>query len=167
MADAGYRGSAQELCRRSGTLLVLDEVQTGLYRTGRFLAAQHWGIEPDMVVLAKALSGGLVPSAVLLMSDAVYERVYGSLGRSIVHTSTFSENSLAMRAGLATIEVLEREGLAARARRRWPVPAEAIAARAGKLRNGQRDSRSGPDELWSLRMSIWMSLCGRSRRWWK
>ena len=113
--DAGYLQAAEALCREHGTLLVLDEVQTGLYRTGCFLAAQHFGAEPDMVVLAKALSGGLIPSGALLMSEPVYESVYGSLRRSIIHTSTFSENSLAMRAGLATLDVLERGRLGKRA----------------------------------------------------
>jgi ornithine--oxo-acid transaminase len=111
----GYLPAAQALCRRYGTLFVLDEVQTGMYRTGRFLAAHHFGLEPDMVALAKALSGGLIPSGALLMSKAVSESVYSSLDRAIVHTSTFSENSLAMRAGLATLEALERECLGERA----------------------------------------------------
>jgi ornithine--oxo-acid transaminase len=110
-----YLRSAQELCRRYGTLFVADEVQTGLYRTGKFLASHHFGIEPDMVVLAKALSGGLVPVGAVLMSDEIYESVYDSLKRSIVHTSTFSENGLAMRACLTTLEVLEREDLGRRA----------------------------------------------------
>jgi ornithine--oxo-acid transaminase len=116
-----YLENVQALCRRHGTLFVVDEVQTGLCRTGRFLASHHYNIEPDMIVLAKALSGGLIPSAALLMSDEVYESVYGSawssrsLGRAIVHTSTYSENALAMRAGLAGIEALEREHLAERA----------------------------------------------------
>jgi ornithine--oxo-acid transaminase len=114
-----YLESVQALCRRHGTLFVVDEVETGLYRTGRFLASHHYNIEPDMIVLAKALSGGLVPSAALLMSDEVYQSVFGSkhasMARAIVHTSTFSENGLAMRAGLATIETLEREHLRDRA----------------------------------------------------
>jgi ornithine--oxo-acid transaminase len=109
-----YLETAQGLCRRHGALLVVDEVQTGFYRTGRFLASHHYNIEPDMVVLAKALSGGLIPSAALLTSDQVYESVYGSIARAIVHTSTFSENGLALRAGLATLEALEREHLGAR-----------------------------------------------------
>ena len=112
---AGYFPSVQALCRRYGTLLVADEVQTGMYRTGRFLASHHFNIEPDMVILAKALSGGLVPSAALLMSNQVYDSVYGSLARAIVHTSTYSENSLAMRAGLAALEALESEHLGDRA----------------------------------------------------
>ena len=106
-----YLETAQALCRRHGTLFVVDEVQTGLYRTGRFLASHHCNIEPDMFVLAGALSGGLIPSAALLMSDQVYESVHGSIDR----TSAFSENGLAMRAGLATLEALEREHLGERA----------------------------------------------------
>ncbi|HVI07763.1 MAG TPA: aspartate aminotransferase family protein [Candidatus Binatia bacterium] len=106
-----YLRAAQELCRRYGTLFVLDEVQTGMYRTGPFLAAHAFGVNPDIVILAKALSGGLVPVSAVLMTEAVYGAVYGSLARSIVHTSTFSENGLAMRAGLATLEALESERL--------------------------------------------------------
>src|SRR6476661_8837988 len=111
---ADYLGAAQALCKEYGTLFVLDEVQTGLHRTGPFLAVHHWGLDPDMVVLAKALSGGLVPSAAVLMSDEIYESVYSSLGRSIIHTSTYSENGLAMRAGLATLKALQDEELGRR-----------------------------------------------------
>jgi len=103
----GYLQEAQALCHRHGTLFVLDEVQTGMYRTGPFLAAHHFGAQPDMVVLAKALSGGLVPVGAVLMKDEIYDSVYTSLKRAIVHTSTYSENGLAMRAGLATLDVLE------------------------------------------------------------
>jgi ornithine--oxo-acid transaminase len=113
--DHRYLETAQALCREAGTLFVLDEVQTGLHRTGPFLAAHHFGLDPDMVVLAKALSGGLVPSGAVLFSDAIYDSVYSSLSRAFVHTSTYSENGLAMRAGLATLDVLEDEGLGTRA----------------------------------------------------
>jgi ornithine--oxo-acid transaminase len=113
--SAQYFRTAQSLCRRYGTLLVLDEVQTGMYRTGPFLALQRFGLDPDMVVLAKAMSGGLVPVSATLMTDAIYDSVYGSLRRAIIHTSTFSENGLAMRAALATLEVLEAEQLGDRA----------------------------------------------------
>jgi ornithine--oxo-acid transaminase len=74
-------------------------------------------VQPDLVVLAKALSGGLMPVSAVLMTEKVYRSVYSSLKRAIVHTSTFSENSLSMRAGLATLEVLEQEQLGARAAR--------------------------------------------------
>jgi ornithine--oxo-acid transaminase len=111
----GYFRAAQELCRRYGTLLVLDEVQTGMHRTGPFLAAQRYGVQPDMVVLAKAMSGGLIPVGAVLMTDSIYNSTYGSLRRAIIHTSTFSENGLAMRAALATLDVLESEQLGLRA----------------------------------------------------
>lgn len=105
---------AQALCRKYGTLFVLDEVQTGLGRTGKFLAGQHYGVEPDIVILAKALSGGLIPIGATLMTEAVYRSVYDSLKRSIVHTSTYSENGLAMRAGIATLDVIRDEDLTQR-----------------------------------------------------
>lgn len=104
-----YLKTAQSLCRRYGTLLVADEVQTGFYRTGKFLASHHYSVVPDIIVLAKALSGGLVPSGAVLMTDSIYESVYGSLKRSLIHTSTFSENGLAMRVGLAVLDTLEAE----------------------------------------------------------
>jgi ornithine--oxo-acid transaminase len=110
-----YLQAAQELCQAHGVLFVLDEVQTGLYRTGTFLAAHQYGLQPDMVVLAKALSGGLMPVSAVLMKEKVYRAVYSSLKRAIVHTSTFSENSLSMRAGLATIGLLDGERLGPRA----------------------------------------------------
>ncbi len=110
-----YLPAVQDLCRRYGTLFILDEVQTGLHRTGPFCAADHFGVEPDMIVLAKALSGGLVPCSAVLMSEEICRSVYGSLKRAFVHTSTFSENSLAMRAALATLDVLEDEDLGRRA----------------------------------------------------
>src|ERR1700730_6803066 len=113
--EPGYLKEVQALCRRHGCLLVADEVQTGMFRTGPFLASHHFGISPDIVILAKALSGGLVPVSAVLMSDAVHGSVFSSFKRSIVHASTFSENSLSMRVGLATLDVLEREHLGERA----------------------------------------------------
>lgn len=110
-----YMAAVEALCRKHKTLFVLDEVQTGMGRTGKFLAAHHFDVQPDMVVLAKALSGGMVPSAAVLMTDDIHRSVYSSLQRAIIHTSTFSENTLAMRAGIATLEVMDQEGLADRA----------------------------------------------------
>jgi ornithine--oxo-acid transaminase len=97
LPDADYLKAARDLCVQHDALFVLDEVQTGMYRTGRFLAAHHYGVEPDMVILAKALSGGLIPCSAVLMSDRVYEAVYDSLKRAIVHTSTFSETGGALQ----------------------------------------------------------------------
>ncbi|HET7760424.1 MAG TPA: aspartate aminotransferase family protein, partial [Gaiellaceae bacterium] len=92
----GYLAGAQELCRRHGTLFCVDEVQTGFGRTGRTFALEHWGLEPDLITVAKSLSGGYVPVGALLMSDAVYERVFDSLPNAVSHGSTFAPNDLAM-----------------------------------------------------------------------
>jgi ornithine--oxo-acid transaminase len=113
----GYLLGAQTLCRAAGALFVCDEVQTGLGRTGRFLALEHWGLQPDMVCLAKALSGGLVPVGAVLVSRAAFERVFDGMERAVRHGSTFGGNDLAAAAGLATLRVLEREGLVERAER--------------------------------------------------
>jgi ornithine--oxo-acid transaminase len=132
LPSGDYLKKVQELCRKYKTLFVLDEVQTGFYRTGSFLAAHQFGVEPDMVVLAKAISGGLVPCSAVLMSDAICKSVYSSIQRSLVHTSTFSENGLAMRAGLATLDVLEDEQLGRRATIVGEGFRNALAARLSK-----------------------------------
>lgn len=121
-AEAGIRvppstslKEAERMCRRYGTVLALDEVQTGIYRTGKFLAAHHYTLDPDMIILAKALSGGFVPCGAVLMTDRINRSVYSSMSRAFVHASTFGENNLAMRAGIATLDVMRDEGLGERA----------------------------------------------------
>jgi len=140
VATREYMHTAQTCCRKYGTLLVLDEVQTGMYRTGPFLAKHHFDVDPDIVVLAKALSGGLIPAGAVLMSEAVYDSVFDSLRNSIIHASTFSENSISMRAGLATLDVLECYRLGER------------AARAGEdLRERLRTALSGYEMVREVR----------------
>jgi ornithine--oxo-acid transaminase len=117
LPPAGYLAAAQELCRRHGALFVCDEVQTGIARTGRFLALEHWGLEPDLVCVAKALSGGLVPVGAVLVSRAAFEKVFDGMERAVRHGSTFGGNDLAAAAGLATLRVIEREQLIERAER--------------------------------------------------
>lgn len=117
LPPADYLIGAQERCRASGTLFVCDEVQTGVGRTGRFLALEHWGLEPDIVCLSKALSGGFVPVGAVLVGRAVFDRVFDSMERGVRHGSTFGGNDLAAAAALATLRVIEREGLVARAER--------------------------------------------------
>ncbi len=117
MPADGYLQEAARLCRRHGTLFVADEIQTGLGRTGRFLAVEHWGVEPDVVLLAKALSGGHVPVGAVLMRKGIYDKVFDRIDRAVVHGSTFAKNDLAMAAGLATLEVMRNEHLIARAER--------------------------------------------------
>ena len=104
-----YLKGAEHLCRRYETLFVADEIQTGIGRTGKFLAGEHWGIEPDMVLLAKALSGGYVPVGAVLMRKGVYNKVFNRMDRAVIHGSTFGKNDLAMAAGIATLEVMKAE----------------------------------------------------------
>jgi ornithine--oxo-acid transaminase len=106
-APDGYLAGAQELCRRHGTLFAVDEVQTGFGRTGKLFAFEHWNLDPDLVTVAKSLSGGYVPVGALLMSERVYDGVFDSLEHSVSHGSTFAPNDLAMAAGLATLRELD------------------------------------------------------------
>jgi ornithine--oxo-acid transaminase len=107
----GYLEGAQQLCRRYGTLFAVDEVQTGFGRTGKLFAFEHWGLEPDIVTVAKSLSGGYVPVGALLMARQVYDAVFDSLEHSVSHGSTFAPNDLAMAAGLATLRELDDANL--------------------------------------------------------
>ena len=113
----GYLEGAQELCRRYGTLFCVDEVQTGFGRTGRMFAFEHWGLEPDLVPVAKSLSGGYVPVGALLMSRAVHEAVFDAMENAFSHGSTFAPNELAMAAGLATLHELDERRLVERSAR--------------------------------------------------
>jgi ornithine--oxo-acid transaminase len=112
LPPAGYLEAAQELWRRYGTLFCVDEVQTGFGRTGKLFAFEHWGLEPDLVPVAKSLSGGYVPVGALLMSAAVHGRVFDSMENAFSHGSTFAPNELAMAAGLATLAEIDEQGLA-------------------------------------------------------
>jgi ornithine--oxo-acid transaminase len=114
---ADYLPGAQRLCRQAGALFVCDEVQTGLGRTGRFLALEHWGLEPDLICLSKALSGGLVPIGAVLVSRDAFDKVFDGMERAVRHGSTFGGNDLAAAAALATLGVIDREGLVERSAR--------------------------------------------------
>ena len=114
----GYLAAAARLCRSYGTLFVVDEVQTGIGRTGSFLAIDQEGdVEPDMVILSKALSGGYVPVGAVLVKGDVWKRVFSSLDRAIVHSSTFHQGAMAMTAGLAAIAAYDETNAAENARR--------------------------------------------------
>ena len=117
LPPAGYLAGAQALCRHYGTLFCVDEIQTGFGRTGKLFAFEHWGLEPDLVPVAKSLSGGYVPVGALLMSRAVHEAVFDSMENAVSHGSTFAPNELAMAAGLATLHELDEEGLVERSAR--------------------------------------------------
>ena len=107
---------AQQLCRETGTLFICDEVQTGLGRTGRWWGFEHWGLEPDIITVAKSLSGGYVPCAAIVARREIYQKTFSRLDRCVVHSSTFGRNNLAMACGLATLQVMDDEALVERAR---------------------------------------------------
>jgi acetylornithine/succinyldiaminopimelate/putrescine aminotransferase len=107
----GYLRAAQDLCRRHGTMFVVDEIQTGLGRTGKWFALEHSQLEPDFVLVGKALSGGYMPVAAMVTRREIFQKAVGTLERSYVHQSTFGRNRLAMAAGLATLRIIERDGL--------------------------------------------------------
>ncbi len=117
IAEELYLRGAQALCRKYGTLFVVDEIQTGLGRTGTFFAIEPFGVEPDMVLVAKALSGGHVPIGAVLMRRPIFDKVFNRMDRAVVHGSTFAKNDLAMAAGLATLQVMEEERLVQNAAR--------------------------------------------------
>src|ERR1700724_1074523 len=102
---------AQELCRKYGTLLISDEVQTGLGRTGKMFGVQHWNLEPDIITLAKTLSGGYVPCGAIVTRRDVYQKTFSRMDRCVVHSTTFGRNNLAMACGLASLEVIDNENL--------------------------------------------------------
>jgi ornithine--oxo-acid transaminase len=115
LPPAGYLGAAQDLCRRYGTLFVVDEIQTGLGRTGDWFALDRDGLEPDFVLVGKALSGGYMPVAAMVTRREIFQQAVGRLERSYVHQSTYGRNRLSMAAGLAVLRILERDRLVANA----------------------------------------------------
>lgn len=109
-----YFPQAQELCRKYGTLFIADEVQTGLGRTGKMFGFQHWNLDPDIITVAKALSGGYVPVAAFITTREIHQSAFSSLDRCVVHSTTFGRNNLAMVAGLASLSVIDNEHLVER-----------------------------------------------------
>ncbi len=116
LAPEEYWTAAEQLCRKHGTLFVADEVQTGLGRTGKMWAYEHYGLRPDIVTVSKALSGGYVPIGATACSAEVFDRVYSKMERAVVHSTTFGRNQLAMVAGLATLQTIDDEDIVERAR---------------------------------------------------
>ncbi|MDD4913779.1 MAG: aspartate aminotransferase family protein [Methylococcales bacterium] len=109
--DDSYFPEVERLCKKYGTLFVADEIQTGIGRTGKFWAIEHWNVSPDMILMAKALSGGFIPVGAVALTSKIMDSVFNRMDRAVVHGSTFSKNNMAMAAGLATLEVMRNEKL--------------------------------------------------------
>jgi putrescine aminotransferase len=106
----GYLARLRVIADRCGAVLIFDEVQTGLGRTGRNFACEWDSVAPDIMCLAKALGGGIMPLGAILYTRAIYDQIYDV--NPLAHTSTFGGNGLACRAGLAALEVLQDENIA-------------------------------------------------------
>lgn len=107
--EAGYLNELKALCEKAGALLVVDEVQTALGRTGEMFGCDRDGVEPDIITMAKALGGGVMPIGATLFTADICEAVFKD--NPLRHTSTFGGNPLACAAAIATIQVVEEEGL--------------------------------------------------------
>jgi ornithine--oxo-acid transaminase len=132
MPPPGFLSAARALLHDHGALLICDEVQTGLGRTGRFFGYQHSDVQPDIVTVAKALSGGYVPVGAMLAKDWIFSKVYSSMDRVLVHGSTFSANTAAMAAGLASLAVIEDSQLVENAERTGKALISALAELQGR-----------------------------------
>ncbi len=132
MPPDGFLTAAAALLHEHGALLICDEVQCGFGRSGEFFAYQHDRVVPDLVTVAKALSGGFVPVGAVLVKAWIHEKVYSSMERVLVHSTTFKGGVLAMAAGLATLAVLDDEGLVANAARTGDALRTSLAAMAGR-----------------------------------
>ena len=122
VASAEYLGEVRRLCDQYGAVMILDEVQTGLGRTGKWFGYQHYDIEPDIITLAKALGGGVAIGAMMAKEDIAASLVPGT------HASTFGGNPLACAAGVAVIEAIEEEGLLENAKEMGQYVREKFAA---------------------------------------
>ncbi len=137
--DADYLPTLRRICNDRGVLLILDEVQTGLGRTGAMFACQHYGVAPDILTLAKALGGGVMPIGAVMSTPEIWEKAFRE--NPLVHTSTFGGNPLACTAALAALQVIERDGLVAQAK-----------ARGEQLMTGLREVQSRfPEALEEVR----------------
>ncbi|XP_062958628.1 ornithine aminotransferase, mitochondrial [Cynocephalus volans] len=133
--DPGYLTGVRELCTRHQVLFIADEVQTGLARTGRWLAVDHENVRPDIVLLGKALSGGLYPVSAVLCDDEIMLTI-----KPGEHGSTYSGNPLGCQVAIAALEVLEEENLAENADRMGTIlrnelmklPSDIVTAVRGK-----------------------------------
>ena len=146
VSPPGFLPAAADLLHAHGAVLICDEIQTGLGRTGRFFGYQHEDVQPDIVTVAKALSGGYIPVGATLAKDWIFAKVYSSMDRMFVHDSTFGHNAAAMTAGLASLAVIDDEHLVENAERAGEALMAALAEMAGGVRDDRRGPRPRPDD---------------------
>lgn len=135
---ADYLPGLRQLCDEFGALLIVDEVQTGMGRTGKMFACEHSGVVPDILCLAKALGGGVMPISATLASEKVFSVLFDN---PFLHTTTFGGNPLACAAGIATINVLLEESL----------PEQAARVGSYLLQGLQKLAREFPEQIVTVR----------------
>ena len=111
IASDNFYKKAEELCKKHSALIIADEVQSGFGRTGKWFSYNHWNLNPDIVTVAKALSGGFIPIGAIIYKKWIYDKVFPDMEHAVVHSNTFGRNTLAMAAGLATLKLLEDENV--------------------------------------------------------
>ena len=136
--DDDYLPGVRALCDEFGALLILDEVQTGMGRTGAFFACDHWNVAPDVMCLAKAFGGGVMPAGAVVATEAVFSRLFEN---PFLHTTTFGGNPLACAAAIAAINVTIEEDLPARAARMGEYMLMGLRATVGGHEDLVRDVR--------------------------
>ena len=156
--DAGYLAAAKAMCEAANVLFIADEIQTGLARTGKMLACDHENVRPDILLLGKALSGGMLPVSAVLCDDAIMMTI-----KPGEHGSTYGGNPLACRVAIAALEVLTDESLAANAAETGAYLREQLAAIGSKhisairgkgLLNAIVIRHSNPEAAWDLCLQL-------------
>ncbi|HYP14990.1 MAG TPA: aminotransferase class III-fold pyridoxal phosphate-dependent enzyme, partial [Bryobacteraceae bacterium] len=109
-----FVSTAQRLCRKHDTVLIADEVFAGIGRTGKMYSCEHIGMQPDVIVISKALSGGYMPVGAILMRDDLHERFFKEPG-AVLHISTFGHNDIGLAAALSTLQIFEEDNILAQA----------------------------------------------------
>lgn len=156
--DEGYLSKAYDLCKKAGALFIADEIQTGLARTGKMLACDHEDVHPDILILGKALSGGVLPVSAVLADDEIMLTI-----KPGEHGSTYGGNPLACRVAIAALEVLKEENMSEQAAEKGAYFREQLAAlrspyvkiiRGKGLLNAIVIEHSDPDAAWKLCLEL-------------
>lgn len=113
---AGYLEEVRRLCKQYGSLLIIDEIQTGFGRTGTIFACEHDKVIPDIICTGKSLGGGVMPLAAFTTTEEIWDKAYGGFDRCALHTSTFGGNTRSMAAGITAIQILVEDDLSSQAR---------------------------------------------------
>jgi len=109
--DPGYLKKAQELCHHYNALIIFDEIQSGMGRTGKLFACEYDNVSPDIMTLAKSLGGGIMPIGAFITTEEVWNRAFGGMEKALLHTSTFGGNTWACAAGIASINTIVEKNL--------------------------------------------------------